>query len=49
MAEKKISFSLKPINKTKIVQPEKKAKKTESEIELIQCIENRSILLVEYV
>lgn len=51
MAEKKISFSLKPANKPKVVQPIGKPDKTKEQngVELIQCFEDRSIRLVKLV
>lgn len=48
MAENKISFSFKPLNKSSVLKPIKKddAKKP-NDIELIQFLEDRSIKVVE--
>lgn len=48
MAEHKISFSFKPLQKNKVLLPLSQDRKNEnkSDIELIQCIEDRSIKVV---
>lgn len=48
MAEQKISFSFKPLQKSKVVLPlgQDRKKDTKNDIELIQCIEDRSIKVV---